>query len=86
MSVSFMWEVAKPTEARSFNAGTSLDESALRETFGDTVSTKDIATLKAMHRATRQEKSLWSEMADTLERLRGEDYDKEVTIRVWTEY
>ena len=86
MSVSFMWEVVKPERARCFSAGTSSDSEALKETFGNTISTDNIGVLRAMHRATGLEKSLWGEMADTLERLRGDDYDKTVTIKVWEKY
>lgn len=86
MSASFLWEVVKPERAHSFGAGTSSDQPTLEEVFGFTVSTKDIKKLRAMHLATHQKKSLWSEMADTLERLQGDDYEKEVTIKVWVEY
>lgn len=94
MSVSFMWEVVKPDRARKFGAGSSSDIDAFKDSFGETVSTKDIPVLRAMHRATRatsHQTSLWSEIADTLERLQGDaelagDYDKEVTLKVWTEF
>lgn len=86
MGVSFMWEVVRPERGRCFHEGHSSDIAPLSETFGDTVSTKDVSTLRAMHRARGSEKSLWSEMADTLERLQGDDYDKEITLKVWTEF
>lgn len=84
MSVSFMWELVKPKDPRSFRAGTSSDIGPLKETFGDVVSTKDIPTLRAMHRSTHLAASLWSEMADALESLQGEE--DEISIRVWTEF
>lgn len=81
-----MWEVIKPDRARSFGAGTSSDIVTFRDIFGDKVSTSDLNLLKAMHRASRLEKSLWSEIADTLDRLQGNDFEKVVTLKVWTEY
>lgn len=87
MSVSFMWEVVKPERARSFGAGTSSDIEALERTFpGGTISTDDIPILQAMHRAARGDKTLRSEIADTLKRLQGDDYDKKISISVWTQF
>lgn len=86
MSVSFMWEIMKPERARCFSSGTSSDSAALKETFGSTISSDSIGVLNAMHRATWLDKLLWSEIAETLERLRGDDFDKTVTIKVWEEY
>lgn len=82
MSVSFMWEIIKPGKAKSFAAGTSSDIDPLRRIFGDTVETKDIPTLRAMHAATHCDTSLWSEIADTLERLDDED----AKLKIWTEF
>lgn len=86
MSVSFRWEVEKPERARSFGAGTSSDESTFLDLFSGRCSTEHIPMLKAMHLATKQSKSLWGEIADTLERLQGNDCEKSVTLRIWTEY
>ena len=85
MSVSFMWEVVKPSKAQSFPAGTSSDISTLAETFGNEVSSDQIKTLRAMHRATGHQVSLWGYIAETLERLQGDSHDP-VSIRVWTEF
>jgi hypothetical protein len=86
MSVSFMWEIVKPSRAKSFRYGTSSDEVALANTFGNEISLADISTLKAMHRATRLENSLWSDIADTLERVSGDGGTTDTKLRVWTEY
>lgn len=85
MSVSFCWEVVKPGKARTFNAGTSSDIRPLKETFGSEISATDIPKLRAMHAATHLECSLWSEIADALEKL-GDSDDPEIKIRVWTEF
>lgn len=85
MSVSFLWELVEPERAKAFRSGTSSDMEPLEKTFGGTVSTKDIPTLRAMHRASGLKVSLWSEIADTLERLQGEDEDA-VTINIWPEF
>lgn len=85
MSVSFMWEVVKPERAKAFCHGTSSDIETLRETFGDTVTSSHIHTLRAMHRATQLKESLWSEIADKLDSLQGDDPTM-VTIKVWTEF
>ena len=86
MAISFMWEIVKPERANSFDAGTSRDEQPMLETFGNTISSDRIPVLRAMHRATGRDKSLWSEIADTLGRLQGDDYETKVAIKVWTEY
>ncbi len=86
MGVSFLWEVVKPTKANCFRCGLSSNEDVLKNTFGATVSTKDIDMLRAMHRAVDNTDTLWGEIADTLERLQGDDYDKEVSLRIWTQY
>lgn len=83
MSASFCWELVKDSRAHTFDAGTSSDVSALNDTFRGIVSSNQIALLRAMHRATHLKKSLWSEIADTLERLSP---NKEVKIKVWAEY
>jgi hypothetical protein len=85
MSATFCWEVKKTTR-NSFRWGTSSDQAALETIFGGECSTADIKTLRAMHAALRAESSLWSEIADKLEALQGDDYDKEVTLKIWTEY
>lgn len=85
MSVSFMWEEIRPERAKAFSAGLSSDIDALKETFGNIVSSVDLPVLRAMHRATRQPKTLWSEMADTLERLSGDECAP-VSLKVWTEF
>lgn len=86
MSVSFMWELIKPEKAKAFRNGTSSDVETLRRIFGKQVSSTQIPVLNAMHAATRQKESLWGDIAATLERLQGEDYEKEVKLRIWTEY
>ena len=85
MSATFCWEIKKTTR-HSFRHGISSDANALQTIFGGACSTDDIKTLRAMHAALRAESSLWSEIADKLEALRGEDYDKEVTLNIWAEY
>ena len=82
MSVSFCWEIVKPGKARTFNAGTSSDILPLKETFGQEVSATDVPKLRAMHAATHLNSSLWSEIADALERLD----DEEIKLRIWTEF
>ena len=86
MSVSFYWEVVKPGQARAFNNGTSSDIAALLNTFGQDICTTDIPKLRAMHAATHLNASLWSDIADALERLQGDADDAEIKIRVWTEF
>jgi len=86
MSASFCWEIVKPTRSKSFSCGTSSDVDALKKTFGDQITNKDIQMLRAMHRATRAEKSLWGEIADTLERLEGGNYEQPVVLKIWVEY
>ena len=85
MSVSFCWEVVKPETARTFAAGTSNDVETLKNTFGDTVSDQDIRTLRAMDLAAGRHKTLWGEIADTVERI-SEGSDKPTKLRIWTEY
>ncbi len=86
MSASFCYEIVKPARAKTFTHGTSSDVEALKDTFGPTVSAAQIPVLRAMHRATRLEKTLWSDIADALERLQDGDYESDVSIRVWVEY
>lgn len=86
MSVSFMWEVVKPSKAQCFRHGTSSDTDALRATFGDFVKSSDLYALHAMHRVTGQKESLWNDIAETIERLGGDDGTTEVKLRIWTEY
>ena len=86
MSASFCWEVIKPTRAKTFTHGTSSDCEALESTFHGDVSTKDLPVLRAMHRATHNKESLWNDIANALERLQGEDYAHDVSIKVWVEY
>ena len=50
------------------------------------MSTKDIPTLRAMHRATHLRESLWSDIANTLELFQNDDFEKVVTLRVWKEF
>ena len=91
MSVSFRYEVINPTSARTFDAGVSSDAVVLEEVFGTlpvTMVQSHIPTLRAMHKATGQIKTLWSEIADVLERLQGEDYStiRIEGIKIWAEY
>ena len=86
MSVSFLWEVVKPSKAKTFRNGTSSDVQALRETFGDCVKSSDLYALRAMHRVSGCKESLWSEIADTIERMSGDDGTTDTKIRIWTEY
>lgn len=86
MSATFLYEIINPAAAKSFAHGTSSDVEALTRVFGNRVSTKDIPTLRAMHLATSLTHSLWNDIADTLERLQGDDYEKEVTLKIWVEY
>ena len=86
MSVSFCWEVVKPTVPKTFRHGTSNDIDPLDKTFGRVITSKEIPMLRAMHRATRLDNSLWNDIADTLERLQGDDCSKDVSIKVWTEF
>ena len=86
MSASFCYEIVKPSRANTFAHGTSSDAEALAATFASPITSKDIPTLRAMHRATRLKDSLWNDIADALERLRGDDYQNEVSIKVWVEY
>lgn len=86
MGVSFLYEIERPKRAKTFKNGTSSDIAALEETFGGKVSTKDIATLHAMHRATHQKESLWSDIVHTLETLCGDDFANEITLVIWKEF
>lgn len=87
MSVSILWEVVKPQNARSFRFGVSDDLTTFKSTFGDTVCSTSIPTLRAMHAASsRGANTLWGECADILERLQGDDFDKPVSIKVWGEW
>ena len=83
MSVTFMWEIVKPDRGRSFGCGTSSDVEILRNVFGATVSDADIEKLRAMDLAAGRSKTLWGEIADTLERLSEAD---SVTLKIWPEY
>lgn len=80
-----MWRELAPEKDRKFGAGTSSDIDVLKNTFGQTVSTDDINTLQAMHRAVHQERSLWGEIAETLNRLQGDDPSRHVTLEIWTD-
>lgn len=80
MTVSFCYEIVKPSEPKTFKAGTSSDIEAFNRTFGGKVSCKDIPTLRAMHLATHLDESLWSTIADVLEGFEGD-----TTLRVWTQ-
>ena len=87
MSVSFRWKVIKPEKSPCFAHGMSSDHKALHTTFPQgTVSTDDFPVLRAMHLATGDEHSLWSDIAKTLERLQGDDCERAVKIEVWEEY
>ena len=80
MSASFKWDIAKHS-GRDLAHGTSSDAEPLRRVFGETISTKDIEKLRAMHLVTRQKESIWSELADVLEGL-----PDGTEIKVWAEY
>lgn len=87
MSVSFTWEVVKPTRKRAFSHGTSDDIRALDEVFpGRRISTDELPKLRAMHAATRLRESLWQDILLRLESLQGEDYKGVYTIEVGTEF
>lgn len=86
MSASFRYEVINPAKAKSFAHGTSSDVDAPNDIFGKIISTKYVPVLRAMHKATHLSESLWNDIADLLEHLQGNDYDKEVSIKVWVEY
>lgn len=80
MSASFKWDIAKHS-GRDLTHGTSSDTEPLRRVFGETISTADIKTLRAMHLATGHKDSIWSELADVLEGL-----PDGTEIKVWAEY
>lgn len=87
MTISFVFSIVDPDHKRSFKNGTSSDVATLQETFPDfIVSTTEIKILRAMHRATGLKESLWSEIADTLERLRGDDCDREIKLEIGTRW
>jgi hypothetical protein len=86
MSVSFVWNLKKH-DRPSFRNGTSSDIGTLDRIFpGREISSKDIEKLRAMHEARRDGESLWGEIADKLEAIRGDDYAREVIIEVDTEF
>lgn len=86
MSVSFCWETVR-SSPRTFAHGTSSDMQALKQIAPDGVlSTDDIKMLRAMHAASGRTDSLWNDIASTLERLLGDDYDQKISIRVWTAF
>lgn len=85
MGVTFCWELIKAKPPKRFSAGSSSSVEALRKTFDDMISTDHIPMLRAMHLASCLERSLWGEMADTLERLQGDGHET-ISLRVWTEY
>lgn len=82
MSVTFKYEIITPENGTRLGAGTSSDIDPLKRTFGDRAAPKDIPTLRAMHAATHQSVSLWSEIADALERLDNDGSH----LRIWTEF
>jgi hypothetical protein len=80
-----MWR--DTSKDRTFKTGSSDDVAALKSTFGTQVSTDDINTLQAMHRACgRRDQTLWGEIAETLNRLQGDDPERKVTLEIWPEY
>lgn len=81
MSVSFCYEVKRPSSPQVFSAGTSSDIDAFQHTFGGEVSTRDLPVLRAMHRASGHDRSLWLAMIDVLEGFEGD-----TTLRVWTQF
>ena len=81
MSATFLWEVVKPSAARTVGGGTSSDSGPLQETFGNFPCQLDegsIDMLKAMHRATREAETIYGNLADLVE--------KHGTISLWVEY
>lgn len=89
MSVSYRWQVVEPEKSNCFSAGTSNDQAALTETFGDPaiISAAQLPLVRAMHRATCRETSLWSCIVDALERLDElRNYDGQAKIKVWGDY
>lgn len=85
MSATFCYEVINPTGAKRFAHGTSSDERPLAGIFDGVVSTNDLDKLRAMHLATHLSDSLWSDIAEVLERLQGDSIE-EFSIKVWAEY
>lgn len=91
MSVSFTWKI-KTIERNVFRHGTSNDIATLDYVFpGREVSSDDIKILRAMHNASHsphadQYDSLWKDIADKLEGLQGEDYDKRIELKIDTEF
>lgn len=87
MSVTFCWDLVRTNPSR-FAHGTSSDVDALKHIAPNGVlSTNDLQTLRAMSAAVGSDRqTLWSDIADVLKRLQGEDYDKTVSIKVWTEF
>ena len=87
MSASFCWEINKQVRTKSFPHGTSDDAKALGNMFpSGIVSTSDLHILRAMHLATHCDLSLWNDIALKLEQMRGDDFEHDVSIRVWVEY
>lgn len=86
MSVSIHWIIKTEKQHPSFHCGTSSDLEVLKETFGGECSTDDIKTLRAMHRTSNLDKSLWSEIADKLESVQGSDYERKLTLEIWGEW
>lgn len=86
MSVSFIWEI-KTGKRNAFRHGTSSDVVTLDEMFpGREITSNDLRLLKGMHASTRQKESLWRDISDKLEAIQGDDYEKEVTLKIDTEF
>lgn len=86
MGVSFSWEL-KSSRRNLFRNGTSSDIDILDNTFPDReITSNDIRMLRAMHNASRSKASLWNDIADKIEALQGDDYEKLITLKIDTEF
>ncbi len=86
MSVSFIWEL-KTDKRNSFRNGTSSDIKALDEMFPQReITSNDVKLLRGMHASTNYKESLWKDIADKLDAIQGEDYNKVVILKIDTEF
>lgn len=75
MSATICWRPAND-EGKSFSGGTSTSYGKLRDTFGNILMEKDVATLRAMARAA--DDKFYEEVADTI--------DNVGSIQIWATY
>ena len=88
MGVSFTWRLVETDRKPVLRGGSSSDIAVLDEMFPSRViSSDDIRLLRGMAKTSFSgSNSLWGEIADKLEALQGDDYDKKIAIVIEPEF